>query len=346
MNPQAMRVRVREVGNLVFTSSVDATSAAALKGVVQLLTGTTIDPGTKVVIIGLQHELRLECEEPFLLCPADAKTRESSLHEMNTVLQKDFEKALQNLNRFVLKKDGNGRPTNSLSEHARVAWESDGPLFNEWTGYVFFHITAKGQRMEKLVQEISQHSSKHSLQKLFDMRIPGGEYLMGPSLMALQDYYMATMFWAKMNILSSKRSFYTMRLAQYKRLDGMDGRRNMRTELQLTLESYLDKYPEVLQSVRKARSRSSAAGIEACGAPVDPAALDEIDNWATGPAGGRSSPAGPNNDGAAGTLSSHLNNFVLVPRPFLSDLHLRRRHLRRRRRGIRHALLSPRQLSF
>jgi hypothetical protein len=62
--------------------------------------------------------------------------------------------------------------------------------------------------------------------------------------------------------------------------------------------------------------------------------------------GGRPSPAGPNNDGAAGTLSSHLNNFVLVPRPFLSDRHLRRRHLRRRRRGIRHALLSPRQLSF
>jgi hypothetical protein len=212
---------------------------------------------------------------------------------MNTVLQKDFEKALQNLNRFVLKKDPNGRPTNSLSEHARVNWESDSPLFNEWTGYVFFHITAKGQRMEKVIQEVSHHNSKHSLQKLFEIRIPGGEYLMGPCLMALQDYYMATMFWAKMSILSSKRSFYTMRLAQYKRLDGMDGRRNMRTELQLTLESYLDKYPEVLQSVRKARSRSSAAGIEACGAPVDPAALDEIDNWATGPAGGRSSLAGP-----------------------------------------------------
>ncbi len=147
MNPQAMRVRVREVGNLVFTSSVDATSAAALKGVVQFLTGTTIDPATKIVIIGLEHELRLECEEPFLLCPADAKTRESSLHEMNTVLQKDFEKALQNLNRFVLKKDGNGRPTNSLSEHARFTVESDGPLFNEWTGY---HSMCSSMLLSKL----------------------------------------------------------------------------------------------------------------------------------------------------------------------------------------------------
>jgi hypothetical protein len=64
-------------------------------------------------------------------------------------------------------------------------------------GYVFFHVTAKGQRMEKLVQSIEypKHpSTKHRLHKLFEMRIPGGEYLMGPSLMALQDYYMATMF--------------------------------------------------------------------------------------------------------------------------------------------------------
>ncbi len=83
------------------------------------------------------------------------------------------------------------------------------------------------------------------------MRITGGEYLMGPSLMTLQDYYMATMFWAKMNILSSKRTFFTRSLAQNKRLDGKAGRRDMRSELQLTLESYLNSYPEVLQSVRK-----------------------------------------------------------------------------------------------
>ncbi len=89
--------------------------------------------------------------------------------------------------------------------------ESDGPLFNEWTGYVFFHVTVKAQRMGKLLQSIQDsalHLSKYSLQKLFEMRLPSGDYLMGPSLMALQDYYMATMFWAKMSNLSSKRSFY------------------------------------------------------------------------------------------------------------------------------------------
>jgi len=58
------------------------------------------------------------------------------------------------------------------------------------------------------------------------------------SMMALQDYYMATMFWAKMSNLSSKRSFYELRLTQYKRLDGNNGRRDMRRELQVTLQSY------------------------------------------------------------------------------------------------------------
>jgi len=60
-------------------------------------------------------------------------------------------------------------------------------------------------------------------------------------MMALQDYYMATMFWAKMSNLSSKRSFYELRLTQYKRLDGNNGRRDMRRELQVTplrLQSY------------------------------------------------------------------------------------------------------------
>ena len=87
--------------------------------------------------------------------------------------------------------------------------EADGPLFNEWTGYVFFHVTVKAQRMEKLLQSIEElQPGKYSLQKTFEMRLPSGDYLMGPPLMALQDYYMATMFWAKMSNLSSKRSFY------------------------------------------------------------------------------------------------------------------------------------------
>ncbi len=106
---------------------------------VQFFTGTTINAETPVVIIGPQHEPRLQCDEPFLPL------------------------------------------TNSLSVHARFHCESDSPLFNEWTGYVFFHVTAKGQRMEKLVQSIEypKHpSTKHRLHKLFEMRIPGGEYLM------------------------------------------------------------------------------------------------------------------------------------------------------------------------
>jgi hypothetical protein len=106
MNLQAIRVKPRDVGNLVFITHT-------LQGVVQLITGTMIRPQTPVVIIGSQHELRLECEQPFLLCPADAKKHESSLHQMNTDLQKEFERTIQNLNRFVLKKDQNGRPTNS-----------------------------------------------------------------------------------------------------------------------------------------------------------------------------------------------------------------------------------------
>ena len=208
-NPQAIRVKARDIGNLVFTTSVTALSKPALRGVVQSLTGTIIGPQTPATILGPQHELRLECNQPFQLCPADAKTLESSLHHMSTDLQIEFEKAIQNLNRFVLKKDQNGRPTNSLSEHARFTVESDGPLFNEWTGYVFFHVTVKAQRMEKLLQSIEELlPGKYSLQKMFEMRLPSGDYLMGPPLMALQDYYMATMFWAKMSNLSSKRSFY------------------------------------------------------------------------------------------------------------------------------------------
>ncbi len=271
----------------------------------QLFTGTIIGPQTPVVIIGPQHELRLECEQPFILCPADAKTSESLLHKMDTELQQAFENAIQNLNRFVLKKDQNGRPTNSLSEHARFTVESDGPLFNEWTGYVFFHVTAKAQRIEKLFQSLQDSKlipGKHSLQQLFEMKIPGGNYLMGPSLMALQDYYVATMFWAKMSNLSSKRGFYEKRLGQYTRLDGTDGRRDMRRELQVTLESYLNAYPEVLQNVRKARTRTSSEQIEACGASVDlTTGLDEIDNWATG-----TGPAGPSIERAAGTQQHAL----------------------------------------
>ncbi len=88
--------------------------------------------------------------------------------------------------------------------------------------------------MEKLFQSLQDTKlipSKYYLQQLFEMKIPGGNYLMGPSLMALQDYYMATMFWAKMSNLSSKRSFYEKRLVQYTRLDGTDGRRDMQREL-------------------------------------------------------------------------------------------------------------------
>jgi hypothetical protein len=92
MNLQAIRVKPRDVGSLVFTTSVTTSSAHALQGVVQLITGTMIRPQTPVVIIGSQHELRLECEQPFLLCPADTKKHESSLHQMNTDLQKEFER--------------------------------------------------------------------------------------------------------------------------------------------------------------------------------------------------------------------------------------------------------------
>jgi hypothetical protein len=233
-----------------------------------------------------------------------------------TELQQNFEKAIQNFNRFVLKKDQNGHPTNSLSEHARITVKSDGPLFNEWTGYVFFHVTAKAQRMEKLFQSLQDTKlfpGKYSLQHMLEMRIPGGDYLMGPCLMALQDNYMATMFWAKMSNLSSKRSFYEKRLVQYTRLDGTDGRRDMRRELQVTLESCLNAYPEVLQNVRKARTRTSSDRIEACGASVNlTTGLDEIDNWATG-----TGPAGPSIERALNgqqarsrTLSSHPKNYL------------------------------------
>jgi hypothetical protein len=88
MNSQAMRVRARDVVNLVFTTPVTTLSAHALQGVVQLFTGTMIGPQTPVVIIGPQHEPRLECEQPFLFCPADAKTRESSLHKIRQSSQR------------------------------------------------------------------------------------------------------------------------------------------------------------------------------------------------------------------------------------------------------------------
>jgi hypothetical protein len=89
------------------------------------------------------------------------------------------------------------------------------------------------------IQESALQPGKYSLQKMFEMRLPSGDYGTPlDSMMALQDYYMATMFWAKMSNLSSKRSFYELRLTQYKRLDGNNGRRDMRRELQVTLQSY------------------------------------------------------------------------------------------------------------
>ncbi len=80
----------------------------------------------------------------------------------------------------------------------------------------------------------------------------------------------------------------------------------MRRELQVTLQSYLDTSPEVLQNVRRARIRTSSDGIKACGASVDlTTGLDEIENWATGPG-----PAEPSMERAADTLSSHPKNYL------------------------------------
>jgi hypothetical protein len=281
------RFKARETVNLVFTSSVNSQSARSLKSIVEFLTGKTIIPGTAAIIIGPEHELRLECQPsqtPFTLCPLDTKTPESTLQRMDTEKQQAFERAMQNLNRFEIKRDQEGQPTNSLSKYAGFELDSGDPLFNQWTGFVFFNVTVKSQRMEKLMQMVELSGpGKHSLKKLFGIRTPNGELLMGPGLMALQDYYMATAFWAKMRDLSEKRGFYILRLAQYQRLDGKDGRRDMRAELQLALESYLDTHPEMMLTVRKSRSRQSDVG----GDSVDlTASIDEIDKWATGPAGG------------------------------------------------------------
>ncbi len=52
-----------------------------------------------------------------------------------------------------------------------------------------------------------------------------------------------------------KRKLFERRFAQFKLLDGLESRCDMRSELRVALESYLDTYPqaETLLQVRKSR---------------------------------------------------------------------------------------------
>ncbi len=101
--------------------------------------------------------------------------------------------------------------------------------------------------------------------------------------MALLDYYTATSIYGGIPSARDYRGFFELRAKQYGVLTGVGGAQEMRKELQMVLEGYLDRFPFKFAQVRRARkSSSSFATLEV----VDLTEEELRDGFATGPAGG------------------------------------------------------------
>ena len=73
-------------------------------------------------------------------------------------------------------------------------------------------------------------------------------------------------------------------MQQFGALNGLDGMRDMRKELQQVLEGYLDRFPHILVQVRRSSSRKSGASIDS--QHVVDLTAEELRVFASGPAGG------------------------------------------------------------
>ena len=276
---QAIRRLARAFMNRLCTEPVAASSDPALIEAVKLLTGK--DPAVSAtVIFDTAHVIRQQRpeNEVFVLCPHDAKrtSKVSSLHEMDNEVFRNAFKAFQSISR--------AEPGSPLFEAFDLDMiKGTNPLFNHITGLIYTNVACKIPRMEDLLLLIETTDGHHNMDKVFELQVTDENgalvHLLGPSFWAYMDFAIATCIWAQLPCLVEHRSFYLRRRALYTALDGENGRRNMRTELQEVLEAFFDRHPHLAKpSSRKVKSGPSPARQQ-----VDLTEAD-IEEWATSPA--------------------------------------------------------------
>jgi hypothetical protein len=77
------------------------------------------------------------------------------------------------------------------------------------------------------------------------------------------DFVVSTCLWAQLPLLAEHRPFYDRRVAMYARLDGKDGRLDMRAELKAVLEEFFDSHPQIphhAKTARRSKKRSAPSG--------------------------------------------------------------------------------------
>ena len=288
---QQVRKLMRSAVNSIFTEPVSKGSSPELQSIVQLITGQAISSAVAITLIHFDHRLRdgIPDRHKFVLGPGGAKKERSTLHGLSTADQKDFFKLLQNAGRITPLFDTDGKQINLLDQDKYCHHTAESPLFNDITAFLFFHVFAKGPRMlELFVGDIFRRDNgTHDMSKVFEKRVTTptgelGEHIVGPRMMALLDFYLATSIYGGIPAAQDHRPFFELRARQYGALNGLNGMRDMRKELQLVLEGYIDRFPHILVQVR--RSRKSGASIDS-GHVVDLTA-EELREFASGPAGG------------------------------------------------------------
>ena len=275
---QAGRKSFREFHKALFETPITDSSDSQIRNLVQKLTGTILSPGLEVTIIHVFHELRSDNPDNFVLCPLTSKSQKSTLHAMKHPNHIAFGDFLQNIGRFVLKKDSAGAQINNLEKAPYLVVDSGDILFNDVTCYGIFNCMGKIQRNDWIFGAECVNG-KHSLNKVFDLKIylleGQWEYQLNAGFMALHDFYAATSIYAEMAMSKQKRGFFNLRKAQYAKLDGKDGRRDWRAELKAVLEDYLDRFPEVLTQVKRRKI--------CCEKIPDAIVTGDMHKWATGP---------------------------------------------------------------
>ena len=288
---QQVRKLMRSAVNSIFTEPVSKGSSPELQSIVQLITGQAISSAVAITLIHFDHRLRdgMPDRHKFILCPIGAKRERSTLHGLSSADHKDFFKLLQNAGRITPLFDTDGKQINLLDQDKYCHHTAESPLFNDITAFLFFHVFAKGPRMlELFVGDIFRRDNgTHDMSKVFEKRVTTptgelGEHIVGPRMMALLDFYLATSIYGGIPAAQDHRPFFELRAKQYGALTGLNGMRDMRKELQLVLEGYIDRFPHILVQVR--RSRKSGASIDS-GHVVDLTA-EELREFASGPAGG------------------------------------------------------------
>ena len=296
---QAVRKEIRNLTNKIFTEPITRASPPELKSIALLITGKTLNtdnPGDSITLIDIDHKLRRSLADPasFILCPQKAK-QASSLAGLHLEGHKDFfTRVLQNVNRIVPLFSREGEQMNHMTQDKFLLPTVTSPLFNIITGYYYFNCLAKAPRMEAVfVGDIEQRQDgTYDMSKVFERRVvtedgSEGDFVVGPRLMALTDFYIATSIFGGIPQAHDFRDFYELRVKQYKALNGVGGARDMRAELKAVLEDYLNQFPHAKVQVRGSRkSGPSRASIDEV---VDLTEEELRASFAMGPAGGAKS---------------------------------------------------------